>query len=280
MFVSLLIYDDGMYLDYFGLQEEAFTMTPNPRFIYWTKQHEAAAAALTYGIHARKGFLLLTGEVGTGKTTICREVMNRLQNKTDTAVVLNPLLSTGGLLKAILADFGHSVSPKISSEDMLSCLNQFLLKKADGSHNAVIWIDEAQNLSFEALETIRLLSNIETDNKKLLQIILVGQPELEELLQEYRLRQLNQRISIRQRLGVLNFKELSDYIRHRLLVAGERQNVLFERRALKYIYGYTKGSPRLTNMLCDRALLAAYYQRTRSISHTLVKAAYRDLGWR
>ncbi|MES2504833.1 MAG: AAA family ATPase [Myxococcota bacterium] len=268
-----------MYLDYFGLSEEAFTMTPNPRFIYWTKQHEAAAEALAYGIHGRKGFLMLTGEVGTGKTTICREVIGRLHEKTDTAVILNPLLSTTGLLKAILADFGYSRQGE-SNEEMVEQLNSSLLEKASSGHNAVLWIDEAQNLSFEALEAIRLLSNLETDDKKLLQIVLVGQPELEKLLQEYRLRQLNQRISIRQRLGSLTFEELSEYIKHRLFVAGDRKNVDFDRRAIKYIYKYAKGSPRMTNMLCDRTLLAAYSKRTRSIDHRLVKEAFYDLGWR
>jgi general secretion pathway protein A len=268
-----------MYLEYFGLNEEAFTMTPNPRFIYWTRQHEAAAEALTYGINSRKGFLLLTGEIGTGKTTLCREVMNRLGPKTELAVVLNPLLSTSGLLRAILADFGNSAK-SVSDELMIERLNRFLLSKVQDGHNAVLWIDEAQNLSFEALEAIRLLSNLETDDKKLLQIVLVGQPELEKSLQEYRLRQLNQRISIRQKLGVLNFEELSEYVRHRLFVAGNRQNISFERRALKYIYKYTKGSPRMTNMLCDRTLLAAFSKRTHHIDHRLVKEAYYDLGWK
>ncbi len=268
-----------MYLDYFGLKEEAFTMTPNPRFIYWTPTHEAAAEALTYGIQSRKGFLMLTGEIGTGKTTICREVMGRLQQQTDAAVVLNPLMSTSGLLKAILTDFGREPN-NASSEEMIGELGKYLLSRASTDRNAVVWIDEAQNLSFEALETIRLLSNLETDEKKLLQIVLVGQPELEKLLSEYRLRQLNQRISIRQRLGALNFEELSDYIRHRLFIAGERQSLSFEKKALKYIYKYTKGSPRMTNMLCDRALLAAFAKRTRNIDHTLIKEAYYDLGWR
>lgn len=254
-------------------------MTPNPRFIYWTRQHEAAAEALTYGINSRKGFLLLTGEIGTGKTTLCREVMNRLGPKTELAVVLNPLLSTSGLLRAILADFGNPAEP-VSDELMIDHLNRFLLSKVQDGHNAVLWIDEAQNLSFEALEAIRLLSNLETDDKKLLQIVLVGQPELEKSLQEYRLRQLNQRISIRQKLGVLSQDELSEYIRHRLFVAGNRQNVSFERRALKYVYKYTKGSPRMTNMLCDRTLLAAFSKRTRNIDHRLVKEAYDDLGWK
>ncbi|MBL4818885.1 MAG: AAA family ATPase [Deltaproteobacteria bacterium] len=269
-----------MYLDFFGLDEEAFTMTPNPKFIYWTRQHESAAEALTYGITGRKGFLMLTGEVGTGKTTICREVMNRTPAKTEIAVVLNPLQSTEGLLKAIMTDFGHSIGSLGSSEEMITAFNHFLLKKTADGHNAVLWIDEAQNLSFEALEMIRLLSNLETDDKKLLQIVLVGQPELEVLLDEYRLRQLNQRISIRQRLSALNFDELSQYIQHRLFIAGNRQNIHFEHRALKHIYKYTQGSPRLTNVLCDRVLLAAYSNRTRQINHKLIKEAYRDLGWR
>lgn len=276
---KVLSYNRNMYLEYFGLSEEAFTMTPNPRFIYWTKQHEAAAESLTYGINSRKGFLLLTGEIGTGKTTLSREVMNRLDSKTDIAVILNPMLSTSGLLKAIWADFGYEAS-SVPDEVLIDHLNRFLASKVKDGHNAVLWIDEAQNLSFEALETIRLLSNLETDDKKLLQIVLVGQPELEKKLQEHRLRQLNQRISIRQKLGVLNSTELSEYVRHRLVVAGNSQNLYFETRAMKYVYKYTKGSPRMTNMLCDRTLLAAYSKRTRNISHSLVKEAFYDLGWK
>ena len=265
-----------MYLEYFGLNEEPFSMTPDPRFLFWSEQHEVATRSLLYGVEARKGFLLLTGEIGTGKTTLCRALVNRLSAETRVSVILNPLLSVSGLLKAINQDFGNRVRKK-SADEQLSYLSQFLLERVQDGHNAVVLIDEAQNLSIEALETVRLLSNLETDRQKLLQIILVGQPELEQNLQSYALRQLNQRISVRCHLGALSRSDQKYYIYHRLKIAGNLGCFEFKNGSLKLIHKYTRGYPRVTNILCDRVLLAAFARRVRVIDKALVAEGIHDL---
>lgn len=265
-----------MYSRFFNLREEPFSMTPDPRFLYLSPQHEAAIESLLYGVRQRKGFMTLTGEVGTGKTTICRELINRLDQDIEIAVILNPLLSVFGLLRAINTDFGNKVKGK-TVEEQVDSLHQFLLAQAKKGHNAVVLIDEAQNLSVEALEMVRLLSNLETDTQKLLQIILVGQPELETTLQSHRLRQLNQRISIRHHLGTLNLNETQSYILHRILCAGGEGQINFENRAIRHLHLYSGGFPRLINILCDRSLLEAYARRIRIISKSVVKDAVRDV---
>lgn len=266
-----------MYLHFFHLKEEPFNMTPDPRFLFLSHQHEAAIEALVYGIEGRKGFLMLTGEIGTGKTTICRALINRLNTSIELSVILNPLLSVTGLLKAINRDFGNEVKGE-TSEEQLNELNRFLLERQREGRNAVVLIDEAQNLSIEALEMTRLLSNLETDKEKLVQIILVGQPELERTLSSHRLRQLDQRIDIRQHLKSLDYKEMREYVFHRLLLAGGEGGLDFEPRALKKLYEQSEGYPRLINILCDRALLAAYAQRTRTITKGIMKEAIRDVN--
>jgi general secretion pathway protein A len=266
-----------MYLQYFNLKEEPFSVTPDPRFLFRSQWHETALQSLLYGISHRKGFLLLTGEIGTGKTTLCRELINRLGDATDLSVIFNPVMSVPGIIRAINADFGNYVCEK-DVEQQLSALNQFLLSRLANGRNAVVIIDEAQNLSVEALEMTRLLSNLETDKKKLLQIVLVGQPELDETLQNHRLRQLNQRICIRQNLEILSFRQMKDYISHRLMVAGGEGQLDFDHSALKKIFAHTKGYPRLTNILCDRILLAAYARRTRTINKKIVHIGIADLS--
>jgi general secretion pathway protein A len=268
-----------MYAHFFNFKEEPFSMTPDPRFLYLSRQHEVAIESLLYGIRERKGFVALTGEVGTGKTTICRELINRLGGDVEIAVILNPLLSVPGLLAAINHDFGNKVSGK-SAEEQLDALHRFLLDRAQESKNAVVLIDEAQNLSIEALEMVRLLSNLETDTQKLLQIILVGQPELEKTLQSPRLRQLAQRISVRHQLGALNPGETRDYIVHRLFCAGGAGQIDFENPAIKKLYTHTKGLPRLINIVCDRALLEAYARRSRVVNKSIVREAIRDVEGR
>lgn len=266
-----------MYLDYFGLKEEPFSLTPDPEFIFMSSQHEAALEVLLYGIRQRKGFLLLAGEIGTGKTTLCREIINRLENDTIISVVLNPFLSTKALLKAIHKDFG--VKKELGEiDDYLNDLNEFLIERSQDGKNALIIIDEAQNLSIESLEMIRLLSNFETDKKKLLQILLIGQPEVEEKLNNYSLRQINQRISVRQSLDKLGFKDVCDYINHRLFVAGSRGNIVFKASALKAIFKCSQGYPRLLNKLCDRLMLAAFAQQSRTIDRHMVEASFADLN--
>lgn len=265
-----------MYLEYFGLQEEPFSMTPDPRFIYWSEQHENAAQSLLYAINHRKGFSVLTGEIGTGKTTLCREVLHRLRDEVEVSVILNPLLSVSGLLKTINRDFGIAVHTN-HVEDQIHALNTFLVSRNEAWRNAIVLIDESQNLSNEALEMVRLLSNLETDNQKLLQIVLVGQPELDELLSQYCLRQLKQRITVRQHLGNLTQDELRGYIAHRLFIAGNKGALRFDDGAIRAVYHYSKGYPRLTNALCDRALLAAYATHSRVVTKRLVAEAIGDL---
>lgn len=268
-----------MYLHYFNLKEEPFSMTPDPRFLLHTEQHDAALESLLYGITHRKGFMILTGEVGTGKTTICRELVNRLSDDVEIAVILNPLLSVLGLLQAINRDFGNQVRGK-TAESQLDGLHQFLVNRHKEGHNAVVLIDEAQNLTVEALEMTRLLSNLETDKEKLLQIILVGQPELAETLQHHRLRQLNQRIAIRHRLTVLSNSETKNYIGHRLTMAGGNGHLVFEHGAVKRIHRHSGGYPRLINIVCDRTLLAAYALRTRRVTKGIVNDAICDVDGR
>ncbi|MDO8493734.1 MAG: AAA family ATPase [Deltaproteobacteria bacterium] len=266
-----------MYLHYFNLKEEPFSMTPDPRFFYLSRQHEGAIEAFLYGIEQRKGFLLLTGEIGTGKTTLCRELINRLDDKTEISVIFNPLLSVAGLLQAINRDFGNPVQGE-TEEVQLDGLNRFLLEGLKKGRNAIVLIDEAQNLSVEALEMTRLLSNLETDKQKLLQIILVGQPELEMTLRKDSLRQLNQRIHIREHLRPLHFNEMQEYIFHRLLLAGGEGRVHFLPNALRKVFRWTKGTPRLINIVCDRALLAAYASRKTVIDKQLATVAIRDVS--
>ncbi len=272
-----------MYLEYFNLKEDPFNITPNPRFLYLSKQHEVAIASLIYGIKNRKGFMVLTGEVGTGKSTLCREFINRLKKEIDLAVVLNPLLSVEDLMKVINRDFGNFVKTK-SMEGQLEALNQFLLRKMKHGRNAVLLIDESQNLTTQALEMMRLLSNLETDQQKLLQIVLVGQPELEVKLKSNELRQLNQRISIRCKLVALNLLETKIYVYHRLSVVGGQGFASFKKRSLKfedsafsYLYKVTNGYPRMINIVCDRSLLGAYSLRTRVVTKEIIRTAFLDV---
>lgn len=264
-----------MYEAFFNLKEEPFGMTPNPKFLFLSKKHEEALACISFGVNERKGFILVTGEVGTGKTTICRTLLNTLKN-VDTALILNPSLSEKELLAAIVDDFGltsgHSIKDKIDT------LNHFLLKGSQNERNAVVVIDESQDLSPKALEMARLLSNLETEKEKLLQIVLMGQPELREKLESTELRQLNQRIAVRYHLNPLDDEETRGYVFHRLKVAGYSDEYLkFSDRAIEEIYTYTRGYPRLINILCDRVLMAAYVDNKRSIGGGLVLKAIKDI---
>lgn len=266
-----------MYLHFFNLKEEPFSMTPDPHFFFMSKQHEDAIESLVYGVKEGKGFMTLTGEVGTGKSTLCRKLIQRLKEDVDFAVILNPVLSVVGLLKAINRDFGRDVLSE-TVEGQLDRLNDFLAARVQSGKRAVILIDEAQNLSIDALEMLRLLSNLETDKKKLLQILLVGQPELEKTLEDHRLRQLAQRIHIRHQVGPLNLNETREYIFHRLMRAGAEGQVGFNKSAIKKVYRYSKGFPRVVNILCDRTLLAAYSHRSRTIGKEVVNEAIKDVS--
>lgn len=265
-----------MYLKYFGLNEKPFSLTPDSKFLFLTKQFESALDILDYSIKGRLGFSVLSGEVGTGKTTIAREFLNRLGDTVETALLVNPLMSVPELLKAINKDFGNNIK-YISPQRQLESLSKYLIKLYEGGKNAVVMIDEAQNLSVEALEMIRMLSNIETDKAKLLQIILVGQPELMKKLESYELRQLNQRITTRTILVPLNFIETLRYINHRIVLAGGQNKIFFDPKSYKIIFRASRGFPRLINIICDRALVAAYLADTSTVTCKLIRQAINDL---
>jgi general secretion pathway protein A len=266
-----------MYTKYFGFKEKPFTLTPNPRFIFLSKHHKEAFAHLLYGINSHYGFIELIGEVGTGKTTVLRTLLGQLQDKNyRTALIFNPSLTGVELLRSINSEFGIDASSPYANE-LLAVLNRFLLEENTNSRTVVLVIDEAQNLDPATLEQIRLISNLETEDDKLIQIILAGQPELEQLLSKPELRQINQRIAVRYRLSPISMDETRAYIRHRMEVAGESGGVSFSRYAIKYIYLYTRGVPRMINILCDRSLLIAYGDERRHISAGIVSRAIREI---
>lgn len=270
-----------MYYQYFGLQEEPFSIAPNPRYLYMSARHKEALAHLLYGVGVGGGFVLLTGEVGTGKTTVSRCLLNQLPENTDVAFILNPYLNATELLATICDELGiKDIQNKESLKHLTECLSRFLLENHAKGRNTILLIDEAQHLQFEALEQIRLLTNLETNTKKLLQIIFVGQPELQTLLAKPSLRQLAQRITARFHIHPLNLAETHGYILHRLQVAGLPANQnLFSSPTIKQVYKISGGIPRLINVLCDRALLGTYAQNKSKVDRaTLKQAALEVLG--
>ncbi len=224
-----------MYEDFYGLNEKPFNLTPDPKFLFLSRKHRDALEHLTYGIEQKEGFILITGDVGSGKTMICRYLLASMNRKIKTALILNPLMSEEELLQSIIYDFGLTTYATTKKE-LINELNQFLLDCTAGGETLVLIIDEAQNLSFPVMEQVRILSNLETEKEKLLQIILVGQVELKEKLNLPKLRQLDQRISIRCHLTHLNQDEVSRYIEHRLTVAGSSGGITFTKGALKTIF--------------------------------------------
>ncbi|MBU0506083.1 MAG: AAA family ATPase [bacterium] len=266
-----------MYLNYFHLREEPFNNTPDPRFLYLSRQHEEALESLLYGIRERKGFMAVIGEIGTGKTTLCRTLITRLDSQVDTSVIFNPMLSVSELLMAINDDFGNRRTSQTSVKAQIDSLNRFLLGRLKQNKNAVVIVDEAQHLTTEALEMLRMLSNLETANKKLLQIIFLGQIELNDKLGSPELKQLNQRIAIRYLLGPLTYPETCDYIVHRLSLVTKDLPIQFEERAMKHIYKYSRGIPRLINTLCDRALLDAYACRKPFVTKKMISRVKADV---
>ena len=267
-----------MYLDEFGFREPPFGVTPDPRFFYLGRTHEQALSNLSYAIEKRQGFAMVTGEVGTGKTLLCRALLDRLGEKTSTALILNPCLEPLELLRAIAEDFGIAAATG-EKGGVIESLNLFLLAKLQQGEHVVLILDEAQTLPDESLEEIRLLSNLETDREKLLQILLVGQPELLDKLNRPQLRQLNQRITVRCNLQPLPPQEIRRYVAHRLLVACDRERPdLFSPAGLRVVSLLSRGYPREINALCDRALLAAYAAGRKCVGVRLVYRAYRDLG--
>lgn len=265
-----------MYKNFFYLKEEPFHITPDPKFLYLSAKHSEAIDLMTFGINERKGFMLLSGEIGTGKTTLCRALLERLPKKTESALILNPVLSDYDLLSAITDDFGITVESD-TVKGHIDSLNSFLLKTAAGGGNAVVIIDEAQNLAPKTLEMVRLLSNLETEKEKLLQIILVGQPELREKLEQHELKQLNQRIIVRYHLKPLDFSETDAYIKSRLHVAGGDRSVRFTDESVRDIFEASGGIPRMINIICDRALTAAFIEEKRVVDLGIADKAICEL---
>jgi len=263
-------------LDYYGLTEPPFDITPNPRFLFYSAKHREAFNHLLYGIRERKGFVQLTGEVGAGKTTLCRALLEQLDGHFATALILNPVMSADELIKAIAIEFGLPVSG-LDRLDTVAVINQFLLQQVERGQDTVLIIDEAQDLTDELLEQVRLLSNLETDNRKLLQIVLLGQPELRDRLNNPRLRQLRQRITVRYHLLPLKRAEVNQYIQHRLVVSGAKGAPHFTHLALWRVYGYSQGVPRLVNAVCDKALLAGFVQQREQIDFRIIGRAVREL---
>lgn len=268
-----------MYKEYFGLKELPFSIAPDPRYLYMSRQHREALAHLIYGISTDGGFVLLTGEVGTGKTTVCRCLLDQVPEKTDIAFVLNPKLSVEELLATFCDELGiRYPAGNASVKVFVDGINTYLLDAHTRGRKTVLIIEEAQNLSTDVLEQLRLLTNLETHERKLLQIIMVGQPELQDKLAKPEMRQLAQRITARYHLGPLSKKEVAEYVSHRLAVAGVHGR-LFPPAVLDRLFRLSRGIPRLINVICDRALLGAYVQgKERVDKSTLTRAAREVFG--
>jgi len=277
-----------MYEDYYGFTEKPFSLTPDPKFLYLSESHRSAFDLLHYAIRRREGFVVVTGDIGTGKTTLCRAILGKLDARTFTALVLNPFLSEEDLITLVLQDFGVVSREEVkrgrltgvSKQELIDTLNEFLLSMLPIGGRAIVIIDEAQNLPAQVLEQIRILSNLETDKEKLLQVILVGQLNLQAMLRSPGMRQLDQRVSLRYQLNPLNREETAGYVAHRLQVAGGNGAVSFAPRALDLVHRLSGGTPRLVNLLCDRALLGGYGARVRRIPPEAVARAAETLDLR
>jgi general secretion pathway protein A len=265
-----------MYNQYYGFHAPPFNLTPDPRFLFLSDRHREAYQHLLFGIQQRKGFIQLTGEVGAGKTTLCRHLLENLGPNYTTALILNPCLTETQLLVTILDELGLKAR-KQDRVARLEALNTFLLEQATLGRDVVLIIDEAQDLSLELLEQVRLLSNLETDDRKLLQIVLMGQPELRDKLNDPRLRQLRQRITVRYHLTPLSRGEMSQYIRHRIHISGGNGRPSFSPWALWKVFRYSKGIPRLINAVCDKTLLCGFVAGTDHFKRVHVARAIREL---
>jgi len=275
-----------MYEQYYGFVQPPFTLTPDPRFLYRSESHEEAISQLQQAIRRKEGFIVLTGDIGTGKTTICRALLEQLEPSVFTSLILNPFLSVEELLREVLLDFGVVSREGVrsgriataSKHQLISALHDFLLSLRAIRGSAVLVIDEAQHLSPQVLEQIRIISNLETNESKLLQIVLVGQLNLLDVLAEAEMRQLDQRISIRAQLKPLNREEVEAYIAHRLWVARGSTAVTFEPAALDLVHAYTGGVPRIINLVCDRALMQAAQMRVNRATPPIIEEAAASLG--
>jgi general secretion pathway protein A len=266
-----------MYLKHFGLKEKPFEITVNPRFLYLSETHREALAHLVYAVQEKKGFAVITGDVGTGKTTLVQTLLSRLDGKTRTAFIFNPKLENNSEFLYSICEDLEVRGEKGNKVDYLNRLNHFLMDCFARKENVVVIIDEAHTLSPELLEEIRLLTNLETPSHKLLQVMLLGQPELDNILSQPRFLPLKQRINVRYRLQPLNQKEMGEYITRRLRVAGARTTRLFTSGALKKIYQYSRGIPRVINIVCDNALTTGYAGEKKVIDAGVIREAISDL---
>ncbi len=265
-----------MYEHFYGLTAQPFSITPDPRYLFFSRRHREAFDHMLFGIGERKGFIQITGEVGAGKSTLCRAVLEQLGERYATAVILNPVMTGIQLLRAIL----HELGLEDRGNDrvrLVKRLNDFLLERAREGRDVVLFVDEAQDLSDEMLEEVRLLSNLETDDRKLLQIVLIGQTELRRRLERPGLRQLRPRITVRYHLGPIEREETEAYILHRLTVAGSNGRPAFSPAAIRAVHRHSRGVPRLINAICDKALLVGYVEGRDQLTHRQVRRAIREL---
>jgi type II secretory pathway predicted ATPase ExeA len=265
-----------MYKEFFGLRANPFNMNPDPRYLFLTRHTEEALACLTYGIQSRKGFVLLSGEVGTGKTTLINKLLEWLRlQQVPTAFVFNSRLNVTQFMDYMMADFGIPCDSKAKSQILLRLYN-WLLDRYRAGETAVLIVDEAQNLSDEVLEEIRMLTNLETFTEKLLQIVLVGQPELEQKLKQPHLRQLKQRVTLRARTHPLSLEETNAYVQQRLRIAGSNGRQIFDPQALTAVHKYALGIPRVINLLCEHCLVSAFVDQQETVQPEVVEAVARD----
>jgi len=267
-----------MYCDFFGFSEKPFTITPNPQFIYLSEQHREAFAHLLYGIDSHAGFIAMTGEVGTGKTTVLRTLLTQLDpERYRSALIFNPCRSGEQLMASICREFGVTPDER-NTYGCLDALNLFLLDQHAAGRTVVLVVDEAQNLTPDVLEQVRMISNLETVHSKLIQIILAGQPELNDVLNRHDLRQLSQRITVRCHLTPMSMRDTAEYIRHRLKVSGYRVPGLFSSGAVKRIYRFSRGVPRLVNIVCEQALVMAWTQEKSCVTPAIAARVIEGAG--
>jgi general secretion pathway protein A len=267
----------SLYQAFFGLQREPFSIAPDPKYLFMSERHREALAHLLYGLKGGGGFVVLTGEVGAGKTTVCRCFLEQVPRRINVAYIINPKQSAQEMLRSICAEFRIPIEAEFAGKELVDAINEYLLRTHAVGQNNVLIVDEAQNLGVDVLEQLRLLTNLETNERKLLQIILIGQPELRELLERPDMEQLAQRVIARYHLEALSEKESGQYIRHRLTVAGLTGAVPIEAAAIRRVHQLTRGVPRRINLLCDRALLGAYAGGRPRVDTGLIDQAAKEV---
>jgi general secretion pathway protein A len=265
-----------MYLNHFGLTHHPFNTTPDPRFFYPSAKHREALACLLYAVEQRKGFALITGEVGAGKSMLCRAALDRMGDAVDVAVIVHSSLSAKQFFQAICAEFNIPAA-RGSKFDLIRRIKDYLVQRHAEGRNCVLLVDEAQDLDGKVLEEVRLLGNLETSSTKLMQIILIGQPELRRLIGSYELRQLNQRITVKFHLGALDEADVGEYIAHRLRIAGAQNGELIDAEARREIHRASGGIPRMVNVICDQALLQAFVSEEHSVNFETVRRVLAEM---